>query len=148
MELKRYEPIMVKDALEGTVWKNLIHYLDGTVGRQSFTFTSDVKANSLLQLEKKIPECFLICKTFCITLVPKLYAFNHVVLGAVVEDRILDRAQVADLAQMPPKDSLLGEIVALLNMPSQKMSQLLNHNQQSLSQNLSQYVKDQGKETE
>ena len=68
MELKRYEPIMVKDALEGTVWKNLIHYLDGTVGRQSFTFTSNVKANSLLQLEKKIPECFLICKTFFLSL--------------------------------------------------------------------------------
>jgi len=128
MELKRYEHIMVKDALEGTVWKNLIHYLDGTVGRQSFTFTPEVKANSLLQLEKKIPECFLIC--------------------AVVEDRILDRAQVAELSQMPPKESLLGETVALLNMPSQKLSRLLNHNQQSLSQNLSQYVKDQGKESE
>ena len=87
-------------------------------------------------------------RRFFLTLVSKLCALNHVVLGAVVEDRILDRAQVADLAQMPPKDSLLGEIVALLNMPSQKMSQLLNHNQQSLSQNLSQYVKDQGKETE
>ena len=75
-------------------------------------------------------------------------ALNHVVLGAVVEDRILDRAQVAELSQMPPKESLLGETVALLNMPSQKLSRLLNHNQQSLSQNLSQYVKDQGKESE
>ena len=65
-------------------------------------------------------------------------------LGAVVENRILDRAQVGELSQMPSKESLLGETVALLNMPSQKLSGLLNQSQQTLSQNLSQYVKDQG----
>ena len=63
-------------------------------------------------------------------------------LGAVIEDRILDRGQVNNLSQMPSKESLLAETVALLNLPSQKLSRLLNQNQQTLTQNLSQYMKD------
>ena len=64
----------------------------------------------------------------------------------MVENRILDRAGVEALVKMPLLESLLGETVALLNSPAQKTSQLLNSNQQALSTNLSQYVKDKSGE--
>ena len=64
----------------------------------------------------------------------------------MVENRILDRAGVEALVKMPTLESLLGETVALLNSPAQKTSQLLNSNQQALSTNLSQYVKDKSGE--
>ena len=62
MELKRYEHVMVRGALGGTIWQNLEHFLGGSIDHQAMTFSSELKAKSLLQLEKKIPECFLICK--------------------------------------------------------------------------------------
>ena len=62
MELKRYEHVIVRSALEGTIWQNLIHFLEGSIDHQAITFSSEFNAKSLLQLEKKIPECFLICK--------------------------------------------------------------------------------------
>ena len=60
----------------------------------------------------------------------------------MVENRILDRKGIEALEKMPPIESLLGETVALLNSPAQKLSQLLNSNQQALSTNLTQYIKD------
>ena len=62
MELKRYEHVMVRGALGGTIWQNLEHFLEGSIDHQAMTFSSELQAKSLLQLEKKIPECFLICK--------------------------------------------------------------------------------------
>lgn len=48
------------------------------------------------------------------------------------------------MAQLPPKDMLLGETVGVLNMAAAKTSRLLQHHQQQLVQNLNQYLKDQG----
>ena len=64
MELKRYEHVMVRGALSGTIWQNLEHFLDGSIGLQAMAFSSELKAKSLLQLEKKIPECFLMCEFY------------------------------------------------------------------------------------
>merc|ERR1712223_2216551 len=50
---------------------------------------------------------------------------------------------IEELIKMPPLESLLAETVAILNSPAQKTSQLLGSNQQALSTNLSQYIKDQ-----
>lgn len=128
MNLETYEPVMVKGALDGTRWENLLFFLKGTNPKdgQRFVFCPEILPKSLLQFEKKVPEAYL--------------------MAAVVENRILDRAGVEELVKMPPLESLLGETVALLNSPAQKTSQLLNSNQQALSTNLSQYVKDQSGE--
>ena len=124
--------IISSNYILGTKWENLIFFLDGAnkdraggtkeVG-QRFTFGREIDAKSLLQFEKKVPEAYLI--------------------AAVVENRIIDRAGVEELIKMPPLESLLGETVAILNSPAQKLSQLLNSNQQALSTNLGQYIKDQ-----
>ena len=82
-----------------------------------------MRAKDLLQLEKKVPEAYL--------------------MAAVIDgNRILDRAEVENLANLPSMDMLLGETVAILNSPAQKTLSLLNSNQQNLATNLSQYVKD------
>ena len=54
---------------------------------------------NLLQLEKKVPEAYL--------------------LAAVIENRILDKGEVEHLANLPPLDRLLGETVNILNTPAQ-----------------------------
>lgn len=64
-------------------------------------------------------------------------------MAAVVDNRIIDRTGIEELIKMPPLESLLAETVAILNSPAQKTSQLLGSNQQALSTNLSQYIKDQ-----
>ena len=65
------------------------------------------------------------------------------ITAAVVDNRIIDRTGIEELIKMPPLESLLAETVAILNSPAQKTSQLLGSNQQALSTNLSQYIKDQ-----
>ena len=64
------------------------------------------------------------------------------ITAAVVDNRILDRAGIEELIKLPPLESLLGETVAILSSPAQKTSQLLASNQQALSTNLNQYIKD------
>lgn len=124
MDLKTYEPVMVKGALKDSPWENLTFFLGGTFARDGLrlVFSPSVNADALFQFEKKVTEAFL--------------------MAAVVENRILDRRELEQLSKMPPLESLLAETLAILNSPTQKTLQLLNSNQQKLSTNLSQYIKD------
>ena len=63
--------------------------------------------------------------------------------AAVVENQILDRNEVEAAAKLPELEVLLAETLAILNSPAQKTLQLLNSNQQNLTTNLSQLIKDQ-----
>ena len=63
--------------------------------------------------------------------------------AAIVEDRMLDRAGMLKLQNLPSIDILRGELCSILQMSAQKTLRLLQANQQNLSTNLSQYVKDQ-----
>merc|ERR1712080_199995 len=63
MELKTYEHVMVKGALKGTKWENLLFFLDGSIGHpcmgapssrknvQRIAFCSEFLPKNLLQLE-------------------------------------------------------------------------------------------------
>ena len=122
MELKNFEHIVVRGAFQGTKWENLLFFLEGSLWGQKIVFCPEMKPEKLMQLEKKVPEAFL--------------------MAAVVENRILDRGEIQALINMPTIDILLGETVSILNSPAQKTLRLLNSNQQNLSTNLNQYVKD------
>jgi hypothetical protein len=63
--------------------------------------------------------------------------------AAVAEGRILDRAGLLKLQNLPSIDVLRGELCSILQMSAQKTLRLLQSNQQNLSVNLAQYVKDQ-----
>jgi hypothetical protein len=68
MELKNYEHVIVKSALQDTKWENLCFFLQGSIGTerktatQCFTFAPEIQAKNLLRLEKKTPELFLMGK--------------------------------------------------------------------------------------
>ena len=66
--------------------------------------------------------------------------------GAVVDNRLLNKKQLQEYVTMPSLDTLRGELCSILQMPARKTSTLLGSNQQKLSMNLEQYVKDQSKE--
>ena len=61
MNLETYEPVMVKGALDGTRWENLLFFLKGTNPKdgQRFAFCPEILPKSLLQFEKKVPEAYL-----------------------------------------------------------------------------------------
>ncbi len=68
--------------------------------------------------------------------------------AAIAEGRILDRAGLLKLQNLPSIDVLRGELCSILQMSAQKTLRLLQSNQQNLSVNLSQYVKDQTDKSE
>ncbi len=57
--------------------------------------------------------------------------------------RFLSKKQLQNLAAMPHIDVLRGELCSILQSPARKTVSLLGSNQQALSMNLEQYVKDQ-----
>ena len=61
-----------------------------------------------------------------------------------MENHLLSKRQLQELAKMPPIDALRVELCAVLSSPAQKSAALLSGNQQALSTNLAQFVKDQG----
>ena len=128
MELKGYNYSMANSALPGSKWECLMHFWDTNVSAfyQWIVFGKEANVNKLFKLEKKIPEMYL--------------------LGAIVEDRFMNKAQLQEYAKLPNIEQLRGELCSILQHPLKKTSSLLQSNQQSLSQNLEQYVKDQTKE--
>ena len=68
MDLETYEPVMVKGALDGTRWENLLFFLKGTNPKdgQRFVFSPEILPKSLLQFEKKVPEAYLMGNYFYI----------------------------------------------------------------------------------
>jgi len=71
---------------------------------------------------------------------------NSSISAAIIDNRILDRAGLLRLQNLPSIDVLRGQLCAILQMPAQKTLQLLQSNQQTLSTNLTQYVKDKTSE--
>ena len=78
---------------------------------------------------------------FCITnFSTKVPEFQ--LLAVVVHGRILSKSGVQDLVNMPDLATQRAELSALLSFNQRKTLSLLGANQQSLSTNLDQYVKD------
>ena len=125
MELVKYNYRVGKAALRGTEWENCLHFFPQCYEKdheQPILFSSEVKPKNLLSFEKKVPEFHLI--------------------GAVIHNRILSRAQVMDLVNTPDLDQQRAELVSILGANQAKLVQLLSSNQSQLSRNLEQYVKD------
>ncbi len=61
----------------------------------------------------------------------------------MVDNRVLNKKQLQDLAAMPDLDIQRGELCSILQAPVRKTMSMLSSNQTSLSRNLEQYVKDQ-----
>jgi len=69
-------------------------------------------------------------------------------LGCVVENRILSKKQVQSLVNQPNLEESRSELVAVLGHHQQQTLQLLQANQQQLSNNLAQIIRDAGEEAE
>lgn len=127
-ELKRYSKRIGQHGLQGTQWENCLNFfMNYDVGykdylEQPMLFFPEVNPNALIKYEKKVLEFHL--------------------LGAVVENRILSRAEIIALVDMPTLDHLRAELSAILQSPAREVTRLLGANQQQLSTNLQQYFED------
>lgn len=127
MELRKYETVMIRAAAAGTQYEDaLAHFYNTTTipRLHHLVFSPEVQPKKLLDLDKKMPDFLL--------------------LGVIVENRLLSKKGLQAMLKMPPIDVLRGELCAILSTPAQKTASLLSSNQQALSTNLAQYVKDQG----
>jgi ribosomal protein L10 len=125
MELTHYHYRIGVAGLTGTKWENCLHFwfkFQGDMNLQPIVFSPDLNAEKLLKYERKVPEFTL--------------------LGAVVGNRILSKKQLQDLKHLPSLEQSRGELVSLLGYHQQRTLQLLQSNQQQLSTNLSQLIKD------
>jgi len=125
MELKRFNLRVGKNGLRGTKWENCLHFFHSAPGdkhEQPILFSPQVNAKALLTFEKKVPEFHLI--------------------GAVVHGRILSRAGVMELQNIPDLTQQREQLVALLGANQAKLVQLLGSSQQQLATNLEQLIKD------
>ena len=96
--------------------------------------TSSIREKGLI--DSKLMTLFYIINFFSI----KVPEFQ--LLAVVVHDRILSKAGVQDLVNMPDLATQRAELSTLLSFNQRKTLSLLGANQQSLSTNLDQYVKD------
>ena len=60
-----------------------------------------------------------------------------------MDNRLLKKKELQEYVSLPSLDTLRGELCSILQMPARKTSTMLGANQQKLSVNLEQYVKDQ-----
>ena len=131
MELKIYNRRICREALQGTKWEESVMLLaEASPSQTRFTFylgpPEQVDPSQLLAYDKKVPE--------------------YILLATIIGNRMLDRAGVTYAAtSLYPRgiESLHGELSAVLQSPSQKICSLLGRIQQTLSQSLEQYIKDQ-----
>ena len=129
MELKSYNKRVGRAGLVETEWENCLHFFMDCFDHdheQPILFSPVVKPKNLISFEKKIPEFHL--------------------LGAVIHGRILSRKQVIALGDMPDLEYQRQELVTLLNTNQSKLTSLLQSNQEQLSRNLAQLIKDNNKQ--
>merc|ERR1712083_611889 len=124
MELQRFQRRVGVSGLSGTKWENCLHFFMNFPGEhtQPILFSPKTDPKKLLAYEKKVPEFQL--------------------LAAVIHGRILSKAGVQDLVTMPELATQRAELSALLTFNQRKTLSMLGANQQMLSTNLHQYVKD------
>jgi len=126
MELAKFSRRVGMAALEGTRWKNCLHFFmsyPGNPYEQPILFSPEVEPRKLITFTKKVPEFHL--------------------LACVVYGRILSKAQISALVDLPDLQQQHTQLSALLNMQQNQTLSLLQSNQSNLSLQLDQYVKDQ-----
>lgn len=123
MELKRYNRAICHQVMEGSKWEALLHFTDDQVHEAHLVFGPKMDPDAILKFAKKCPDLVL--------------------LGAVMYGRILDKNQINRVAKMSGIEQQHAELSAILQMPLMRTTQLLGNPSQTLSQNLTQYIKDQ-----
>jgi len=94
-----------------------------------------VSSNAYIASEKNmLPELVSILRK-----TPEL-----VLLGGLVENRIMSRDDILKVVKLPPLDIMRGELLAILSASASKTSRLLGKHQQELSVNLDQLIKQGG----
>lgn len=144
MELKSYNRRIGHESLKGSKWENLLHFWDTSKTAQFLVFSPEIEAKKLLALDRKIPDLFLmgtdvLVVSACLARSPRP---RTSLSAALVDDRILSKRELQDLAKLPPIDVLRAELSSILQTPARRTSSLLGRSQQQLSQNLEQYLKD------
>jgi len=115
--LLRYQRInkaIYNHALKGTKFEPVLPLIEVQATGVGFCKTTDVA--TLLKLMKKIPQFIL--------------------LGLVIEDRFLHRADIEKLAELPDLTTLHGRLSHTLNLTSANIASNLQANQIQLSRNL------------
>jgi len=82
--------------------------------------------------------CYLCCKNFEVAKLLKLLKKmpTHILLGAMVQGRLLTRAQLTWCSSLPDISILRAELCSILSSSSSNISQNLMHHQQNLSMSL------------
>jgi len=125
MDLKEYHYRIGKAGLTGTKWENCLHFwfkFPGEMNVQHILFSAEMEPGKLLSYEKKVPEFSL--------------------LGCVMDNRILSKREVQEMNKLAGLEECRGELTAILGHHQQNTLRLLGANQQQLSTNLSQLIKD------
>ncbi|CAL1545900.1 unnamed protein product [Lymnaea stagnalis] len=107
-----------KAAVENTRLRNLEPYFTSD---NVYIVSQDNKVKEMVAILRKTPELQL--------------------LGGLVENQILSRDMMMNIAKLPPLDVLRGELVSILSASAAKTSRLLGKHQQDLAINLDQLVK-------
>merc|ERR1711981_938783 len=117
MELQRFQRRVGVSGLSGTKWENCLHFFMNFPGEhtQPILFSPKTDPKKLLEFQ---------------------------LLAAVIHGRILSKAGVQELVTIPDLATQRAELSALLTFNQRKTLSLLGANQQTLSTNLDQYVKD------
>ncbi|BFZ15650.1 hypothetical protein BsWGS_18689 [Bradybaena similaris] len=105
-------------AITGTRLQNLQPYL---VSNNAYIVSEKNMLLELVAILKKTPELQL--------------------LGGLVEDRILSRDDILNVAKLPPLDTMRGELLSILATSASTATRLLSRHQEELSNNLDQLVK-------
>jgi len=104
---------IMKMALVGTEFEPMLRL---HVGSTCYLCSKDLQVAKLLKLLKKMP--------------------THILLGGMVQGRLLTRSQLAWCSTLPDISILRAELCSILSSSSSNISQSLMHHQQNLSQSL------------
>ncbi|XP_064646672.1 large ribosomal subunit protein uL10m-like [Lineus longissimus] len=115
---QHFENEIFQETVRGTKWEVLRPLF---VGDNLYAVSPDDKVKDLVKVIKKFPQAMI--------------------LGGVVENRVMTREALLQYAAMPSLDHARGQLVAILGSAAAKTSSLLSSQQQTLSNNLTQYVK-------
>ncbi|CAG5128483.1 unnamed protein product [Candidula unifasciata] len=124
-----------------------------TAGMKIMFARNDIAQKAIAGTRLRNLEPFLVSDNVYIVsdknLIPELVALlkktpELQLLGGLVEDHILSRDDILNLAKLPPLDIMRGELLSILSASASTTSRHLSAHQEELSNNLDQLVKQSG----
>ncbi|KAL3855164.1 hypothetical protein ACJMK2_014386 [Sinanodonta woodiana] len=118
LDLQSFSNLLMRRACHENQYANMIPWF---VGQNLYVTGKEPNVVAATKVLRKTPQMLL--------------------LGGLVEDRLLTRDAVMNLAKLPPIENVLGELVSIMNLAASKSLSLLGSHQHTLSANLEQYVR-------